>query len=213
MEYNTEQEEFWAGEFGTQYIGRNDNQDIVSSNLSFFSKALKQAGSISSCIEFGANIGLNLKALKLLYPHVLLKGIEINTDASKVLAELIGKQNVFEGSILDYRPSTFPIAELSLIKTVLIHINPNKLSEVYEKLYESTNRFILVCEYYNPTPVTITYRGHSDRLFKRDFAGDLMEKYSDLVLLDYGFAYKRDIAFPQDDVTWFLLEKGRRKNN
>ena len=27
-------------------------------------------------------------------------------------------------------------------------------------------------------------------------------------LLDYGFVYKRDSWCPQDDVTWFLLEKG-----
>ena len=24
---------------------------------------------------------------------------------------------------------------------------------------------------------------------------------------DYGFAYKRDPKFPQDDITWFLMEK------
>ena len=81
------------------------------------------------------------------------------------------------------------------------------LDVVYSKLYAASKRYILVCEYYNPAPVTINYRGHDDRLFKRDFAGELMEKYSDLELVDYGFCYKRDPAFPQDDVTWFLLEK------
>jgi spore coat polysaccharide biosynthesis protein SpsF len=94
-----------------------------------------------------------------------------------------------------------------LIKGVLIHINPDMLQVVYEKLYESSSKYILVCEYYNPAPVTINYRGHEDRLFKRDFAGELMEKYTDLTLIDYGFAYKRDPSFPQDDITWFLLSK------
>jgi spore coat polysaccharide biosynthesis protein SpsF len=28
-------------------------------------------------------------------------------------------------------------------------------------------------------------------------------------LVDYGFAYHRDPNFPQDDITWFLLEKRR----
>jgi hypothetical protein len=50
------------------------------------------------------------------------------------------------------------------------------------------------------------YRGHADRLFKRDFAGDLIEKYG-MKLVDYGFVYKRDNWAPQDDITWFLLEK------
>ena len=26
-------------------------------------------------------------------------------------------------------------------------------------------------------------------------------------IFDYGFIYKRDLTFPQDDITWFLLKK------
>jgi spore coat polysaccharide biosynthesis protein SpsF len=66
---------------------------------------------------------------------------------------------------------------------------------------------ILMGEYYNPSPTAIPYRGHADRLFKRDFAGELLDRFPDLRLIDYGFAYRRDPAFPQDDITWFLLEK------
>lgn len=203
--YATPQEKFWAGGFGTEYIGRNVSQELLASNLNFFSRALKQAGDISSCLELGANIGMNLKALKLLYPKMKLKGVEINADAAAMLAELIGVQNVFEGSIFDC-PVTDKV-ELALSKGVLIHINPEKLSAVYEKLYQASSRYILVCEYYNPSPVVISYRGHTDRLFKRDFAGEMLEKYPDLRLVEYGFAYHRDSAFPQDDITWFLLEK------
>jgi spore coat polysaccharide biosynthesis protein SpsF len=65
----------------------------------------------------------------------------------------------------------------------------------------------LICEYYNPSPVTINYRGHKDRLFKRDFAGEFMDVYKDVELIDYGFSYRRDQKFPQDDITWFLLKK------
>lgn len=203
--YKTQQEEFWAGEFGSEYISRNDDAQLLASNLNFFSKALKQAGKISSCLEFGANIGMNLKALQLLYPNIHLKAVEINPDAANLLANLIGGSNIFEGSIFDY-----PVTEkvnLSLIKGVLIHIHPDMLDTVYEKLYQVSSRFILVCEYYNTTPVAISYRGHSDRLFKRDFAGEMLEKFPDLNLIDYGFAYSRDQSFPQDDITWFLMEK------
>ena len=86
-------------------------------------------------------------------------------------------------------------------------MNPEYLPQIYETLYQSTGRYLLVCEYYNPTPVQITYRGHSDRLFKRDFCGEVLDHYSDLHLVDYGFSYHRDPNFPQDDSTWFLLEK------
>lgn len=203
--YATPQEEFWAGQFGSEYIGRNDGNQLLASNLNFFSKSLEQAGRVASCIEFGANIGMNLKALRLLHPGISLRGIEINPDAAKRLGTLIGPENVYEGSIFD-----FPITDrvdLALIKGVLIHINPDMLPVVYEKLHAASRRFILVCEYYSPTPVAVSYRGHTDRLFKRDYAGEMMDKYPDLFLVDYGFAYRRDPAFPQDDITWFLMEK------
>lgn len=203
--FRTEQEEFWAGQFGADYIGRNDSQQLLASNLNFFSKALKQAGKISSCLEFGANIGMNIKALQLLYPGIDLNGVEINSKAAIALRELVGDKNVYEGSIFDY-PITKQV-DLALIKGVLIHINPDKLNDVYQKLYDSSNKYILVCEYYNPAPVSISYRGHTDRLFKRDFAGEMLEAFDDLELIDYGFAYRRDPAFPQDDITWFLMEK------
>jgi len=203
--YATSQEVFWAGQFGTDYINRNASQQLLAANLNFFTKALKQAGKISSCLELGANIGMNLKALQLLYPGIELTAAEINPDAAAQLRELIGQDNVYEGSIFDY-PVTAKV-DLSMIKGVLIHINPDMLNTVYEKLYQASSRYLLVAEYYNPSPVAIPYRGHSDRLFKRDFAGELLDKYPDLVLVDYGFAYHRDPAFPQDDITWFLLEK------
>ena len=40
MGYKTEQEEFWAGEFGTDYIQRNTGPELLASNLGFFGKAL-----------------------------------------------------------------------------------------------------------------------------------------------------------------------------
>lgn len=204
-DYVTPQESFWAGQFGSEYIGRNDSSQLLASNLNFFTKALKQAGRIASCIELGANIGMNLKALQLLYPGIALRGVEINPDAAKQLGMLIGEGNVYEGSI--FSCPVVDEVDLALIKGVLIHINPEMLPAVYEKLYTVSRRFILVCEYYNPSPVAISYRGHADRLFKRDFAGEMMDKYPDLALVDYGFAYRRDPAFPQDDITWFLMEK------
>jgi spore coat polysaccharide biosynthesis protein SpsF len=94
-----------------------------------------------------------------------------------------------------------------MIKGVLIHINPDMLGIVYEKLYQLFSHYILIAEYYNPTPVEVNYRGHSSKLFKRDFAGEMLDKYPDLKLLDYGFIYYRDNNFPQGDTNWFLLEK------
>ncbi len=205
MNYLTDQEEFWAGNFGDGYIERNKSKELLASNLNFFSKALKNANKPKSCIEFGSNIGMNLKALKLLYPEILLKGIEINVKACKELENIIGKENVFNKSIFDI--DNIEKSDLSLIKGVLIHINPEKLQEVYQKIYDACSRYILIAEYYNPNPITINYRGHENRLFKRDFAGEFLDKFNDVSLVDYGFSYRRDSSFPQDDITWFLIKK------
>lgn len=85
--------------------------------------------------------------------------------------------------------------DISFTKGVLIHINPEKLNNVYENLYRLSRKYIIVCEYYDPNPVVVKYRGNDDRLFKRDFAGELIDKYN-LKLVDYGFVYHRDINFP-----------------
>ncbi len=205
MTFNTEQEAFWAGEFGTEYIQRNQGDALLASNLDFFAKALRATRGVKSCIEFGANIGMNLKALKLLHPTQEQHGIEINVDAAHQLAQVIPFVHVHQVSILDFQPRQ--TWDLVLIKGVLIHINPDKLPEVYDKLVCSSSRYLLVAEYYNPAPVAIPYRGHADRLFKRDFAGEIMERHPKMLLVDYGFAYRRDPNFPQDDITWFLMEK------
>lgn len=203
--FRTEQEAFWAGQFGTDYIARNESSKLLASNLNFFAQCLRRAGRVGSCVEFGANIGMNLRALKLLYPDMQQRAVEINADAARSLGEFIGQTNVFTGSIFDYPVGT--TVDLALIKGVLIHINPEMLQATYQKLVDASHRHVLVCEYYNPSPTAIPYRGHADRLFKRDFAGEMLQAFPSLALVDYGFAYRRDPAFPQDDITWFLMEK------
>lgn len=203
--YKTEQEEFWAGDFGTDYIQRNQGAHLLASNLVFFTKALRYASNLKECIEFGANIGMNLRALKTLYPCIDLYGVEINESAVAELRALIPSDNVYHESILNFE--TENQWDFVMVKGVLIHINPDELQSVYSKIVSACSRYLLIAEYYNPMPVSIPYRGHSDRLFKRDFAGEIMDKYPEMKLVDYGFAYKRDPDFPQDDITWFLLKR------
>jgi pseudaminic acid biosynthesis-associated methylase len=203
-QYKSEQETFWAGDFGNEYIGRNIGAEIIAANTSLFTKILDKTNGIKSAIEFGANIGLNLCALKHLLPDAKFTGIEINERAVAELRQL-GFVDVVHDSILEYQT---PIQhELAFTKTVLIHIAPEFLPLVYDKLYASSSRYICVAEYYNQDPIEITYRGHTGKLFKRDFAGDLLKRFPDLKLANYGFAYQNDTLFPLDDITWFLLEK------
>lgn len=203
--FKTDQEEFWAGNFGSDYIQRNKGRHLLASNLAFFAKALRSASCLENCIEFGANIGMNLLALKMLYPSMDMYGIEINESAVSELRILIPPENVYHESILNFDHGSQ--WDLVLVKGVLIHINPDELQVAYDKIVSACSRYLLIAEYYNPTPVSIPYRGHADKLFKRDFAGEIMDAYPEMKLVDYGFAYKRDPDFPQDDINWFLLRR------
>lgn len=204
--FATEQEAFWAGEFGDEYTQRNVGAQWVASNLALFTKVLARTESVRSVLELGANRGLNLRALRQLLPQAELSAVEINATAAGELKRL-GDISVHHKSIMDFQPPQ-PY-DLVLIKGVLIHLNPEKLLQVYDLMRASSARYICLAEYYNPSPVAIPYRGHTNRLFKRDFAGDLLRRHADLRLLDYGFVYHGDPNHPQDDITWFLLEKRR----
>jgi len=205
MPYKTEQEQFWSGSFGDEYVQRNADDYLIASNAAFFSKIFYYTGPVNSVIEFGANIGLNLRAIKTLQPQTDLFAVEINQSAHAVLTEWGGCQQVFNQSALDF--DVQQQYDLAFVKGVLIHINPDYLPQMYDVLYQSSQRWIMLAEYYNQTPVEVNYRGHEKRLFKRDFAGEMMDRYPSLKLVDYGFIWQRDKAFPQDDMTWFLLEK------
>lgn len=211
MSYKTEQETFWSGEFGNHYIERNEcTKESLASTIGFFSKILNRTAGIKSVLEFGSNIGINLKSIRTLLPDAELAAIEINHKAAAILKEKTfnGEQiKVFETSILEYEPTDQ--YDMVLTSGVLIHINPDELQNVYEKLYHSSKKYICIAEYYNPTPVEVSYRGNKERLFKRDFAGEFLDKYPDCILADYGFQYHRDYNFPKDDSNWFLLEKTR----
>jgi len=107
--FKTEQEAFWAGDFGTEYIGRNEGPALLASNLAFFTRALASAGRLNSCVESGANVGMNLRALRLLYPAAELAGIEINAAWDGLANALIAQAKGFftfdqavEGSMVNY---------------------------------------------------------------------------------------------------------------
>ena len=82
------------------------------------------------------------------------------------------------------------------------------MNQAYRIIYNSCkrNKYILFAEYYNPYPIKIDYRRYKNVLFKRDFAGEFIDKFKKIKLIDYGFVYHKD-KFPQDDITWFLLQK------
>ena len=200
----TSQEQLWAGEFGNDYTVRNRDSALLDNNRALFDKILAHTQGVTSAIEFGANIGNNLHALRDLVPAVELHAVEINAAAAAEI-QTWGGATVEVASLLDFVPSRQ--WDLSFTKGVLIHLPPQALPEIYDKLVAASSRYVMVCEYYNPSPVEVSYRGHEHALFKRDFAGEIMDAHPELRLVDYGFTYHRDPQHPLDDSTWFLMEK------
>ena len=202
--HRTPQEQLWAGEFGNDYIARNRDHTLVDNNRALFDEVLSHTQDVTSAIEFGANIGNNLRALRELIPEVELHAVEINETAAREIQSW-GGATVDVASVLDFTPARQ--WDLSFTKGVLIHLNPEALPDIYDKLVAASSRYVMVCEYYSPTPVEVRYRGHQQALFKRDFAGEILDRHPELQLVDYGFTYHRDPRHPLDDSTWFLMER------
>lgn len=199
----TAQEQAWKGDFGNQYNARSPGDE--EANVAFFTKALHRLRhkGIASIIELGAGTGANIRALRRLHQNADICALEINAEAVQKMIVDQAADDVLLTSLTEFVPNRQ--WDLSFTKGVLIHVEPAQLPQAYDALFNASRRWIMVAEYYNPTPVYVPYRGHDNLLFKRDFAGDMLKKYP-LKLVDYGFVYHGD-DHPQDDLTWFLMEK------
>jgi pseudaminic acid biosynthesis-associated methylase len=192
---------FWAGEFGTAYTMRN--QVDPASRAPFFRYILGLTGEIKRICELGANRGHNLVALQRLNPRLELTGVEVNSAACTHLATLEGITAIWS-SIQDFETE----AQYDLVFTcgVLIHIGPEDLRATYAKMARLSSRYVLMNEYFNPVPVELNYRGHSGKLFKRDFAGEFLDQNRNWQPVGYGFLWKR-VEPAWDNTTWTLMEK------
>lgn len=206
MSYQTEQELFWAGEFGNDYCKRNALTPLSLANrLALWGKITHNCPRRpSSILELGANIGINLHALKILLPEAELTGLEINTAAAAILRQWGGAE-VIEISLFTFTPNKQ--WDFVFTSGVLIHLNQDLLADAYGQIAKCSSRYVCMVEYYNPSPVTITYRNNTERLFKRDFAGEFLKLHPEFELRNYGFVYHKDPVFPGDDLTWFLMGK------
>ena len=89
--FETEQENFWAGEFGDEYIDRNHNGELIKSNVVLFREIFSHMENVKSVTEFGCNIGLNLAAIEQLLLRMTLQGYEINQKAIQIALKTLLK--------------------------------------------------------------------------------------------------------------------------
>jgi pseudaminic acid biosynthesis-associated methylase len=206
----TPQVEFWRGDFGNLYADRNvASPEQLASRIALWSEILKPliGAPPASILEVGCNLGINLRALRAL-TQAAFYAVEPNAKAGEILLRdgVVRKENLRAGvaQAIDFPDK---VADLAFTSGVLIHIHPDHLADACREIYRCAGRYVACVEYFADKPEMIPYRGHDDRLFKRDFGGYWMDLFPDLRVLATGFAWKRTTGL--DNLTWWLFEKGR----
>lgn len=173
-----------------------------------WNKILKNIDAPNTILECGANVGRNIHALNHIFPLAAKTAIEISPDAAAILSQRFDRLNVLNTSILESNIEK-KYYDLTFTMGVLIHIHPDNLLQNIEKVISSSKRYIVVGEYFNRTPVSLSYQGEEEKLFKCDFGKLILENFGDeLVLLDYGFLWGHiydEGGF--DDITWWVFER------
>jgi spore coat polysaccharide biosynthesis protein SpsF len=202
------QESLWRGEFGNVYTDRNAVTDQrLASLTTHWVKILRATiGSPpESILEVGANIGLNLRALRRL-TNANLFALEPNAKARAVLVDegIVPASNVHDG-LATAIPLADDAVDFAFTSGVLIHIHPSNLLASCREVHRVTRRYLGCIEYFSDKEEEILYRGHTEALFKRDFGSFYLDNFPDLRVVDYGFAWKRLTGL--DNLTWWLFEK------
>ncbi|MBI5611056.1 MAG: methyltransferase domain-containing protein, partial [Deltaproteobacteria bacterium] len=152
-----------------------------------------------------SNIGNNLRALRTL-TGAELYALEPNQQARETLVrdQVVPADNVLEG-IATHIDLSDGAVDLAFTSGVLIHIHPDDLLASCQEIHRVARRYIVCVEYFSDKAEVIPYRGHMDRLFKRDFGGFWLDHFADLRVVDYGFLWKRLTGL--DNLTWWVFEK------
>jgi spore coat polysaccharide biosynthesis protein SpsF len=202
----TPQENFWINKIAEGYAQDNStfNEKL---GLLAWERMLKKIdkSEISTYLDCGSNIGRNIGFLKHILPMAAANIVELAPGPYEKCINQFEIQNSFLGPIKEAKfDKNF---DLVFSSGVLIHVNPNDLLESMSRMYQLSSKYILISEYFNRTPVMISYRGEDDRLFKCDF-GKLFVENFDCRLLDYGFLWGHEFdSAGFDDITYWLFEK------
>lgn len=204
----TEQIKFWESEFGDEYTLRNsEDMDLLyQKNFGISRTKLNQEflGELdpkSKILEIGCNQALQLVKLNEI-GFCNLWGLEINQKALKIARNNLSFNLIF-GTAFDI-PFKNNFFDLVFTSGVLIHISPKDLPPAIDEMYRTSKRYIWCFEYFSEECQEISYRGHSNRLWKNNFLKLFLTRHPDLKIvkektIKYLDSDNRDIMF--------LLEK------
>lgn len=198
----------WSGEFGDRYTERNTaSADAVRGRARVWAEVLSrlEGDAPGSAIEVGPNLGINLRAIPAV-SGMELWALEPNASARAKIVEdgVLPAERVFEG-FGHAIPMADKAVDLAFTTGVLIHVDPSLLETTMREIHRVAAKYVFCAEYFSPKPEAVPYRGETDLLFKNDFGGLYLDMFPDLVLVDYGFFWKRTTVM--DDSTWWLFRK------
>jgi pseudaminic acid biosynthesis-associated methylase len=211
----TSQLRHWQGKFGKEHTDRNaltleDMNKKYQKHYGVTRTELNEAflGDFDRSIrilEVGSNIGNQLLLLqKMGFEN--LYGIEINGYTVQCSKANTCDINIIQGSAFDI-PFKDGYFDLVFTSGVLIHIAPSDIQKVLKEIHMCSNKYIWGFEYYADTYTEATYRGHSNLLWKTNFAGLYLDLFDDVeVVKEERMKY---LANDNIDVM-FLIEKWRK---
>ena len=183
----------WRGEFGRAYIERNDAApDTIRRVTAMWARMLQNIQPYE-ILEVGANVGINLRALRNL-TSADLTAVEPNDLARQRLKNDGFHAVEATAQRLPFNPDRF---DLVFTCGVLIHIHPDDLPEAMDEIVRVSRKYILCAEYYAAQPREVEYRGRAGQMFLRDYGEEYARRAR---ILDYGF-------FWPEGLNWWLFEK------
>jgi len=206
--FPTKQLEAWKGLFGDEYVNRNAYADWKVKEGAKAFRTILDENEVSSILEVGSNIGLNLIYLNELFKkNVDLYAIEPNEKAFRKLTKenpvKIKKAWNCDAFNLPLKESS---VDLVFTAGVLIHIAPDDLGRITDEIIRVSKRYVLCIEYFSRDPVEVAYRGQRGLLYKRDFGSYYLDRFPELYCAKYGFLWQRDFQV-FDSPNWWLFEK------
>lgn len=187
--------EFWEGDFGSDYLKRN--QVDWRERIPLLTHILEQTEA-STFLDVGCNAGWNMEALRHISPDFQMSGVDVNREALE-RAQISGfdVHQMPAHEILDFFGEQ--AAEMVITSGVLIHIAPEDLKSTMRAIVETSSRYVLCIEYAADEEQEVEYRGNKGKLWRRPF-GKLYEELG-LSLIETGSAtgYR--------ECNYWLLEK------
>lgn len=188
---NTKQIEFWKGDFGKEYTDRNtySNEDWDKFYFNTWGKTKLEMnhdfiGHLPNdvkILEVGCNTGMQLNGLQRMgYENIF--GVELQPYAVEQAKKFTKNINILCGSGFDL-PFKDEYFDVVCTNGVLIHISPLDLSKIMSEMYRCSKKYIWGFEYFADEVTEINYRGHTNYLWKADYATMFMQNFPNLKLI------------------------------